>query len=163
MDLHKSFPFNTREYFQPGMWSALGKCMDEILAGNSFNAPGDYRIEISGWGVDNSFFVERTNLRWTAGSEKEVQLHHALPEGAMVFIRLLAPEPSNGSVPVAYQVRDVLPMDSHGRCRMRLVQMRPRSRESLTVKHASNKQEDLRTVCDTKEVETGLQHKEILQ
>ena len=25
--------------------------------GNSFNHSGDYRIEISGWGLDNSFFL----------------------------------------------------------------------------------------------------------
>jgi hypothetical protein len=161
--VHKSFPFNTCEYFQSGMWSAINMRMDEILAGNSFNAPGDYRIEISGWGADNSFFVERTDLLWTASGEKEVQLRRALPEGTMVFIRLLAPEPSNGSVPAACKVRDVLPMDSHGRCRMRLVQMHPRYRESLSVQHASNGSEDLRTVCDTKEGETGLQHEEILR
>ena len=62
--------------------------------GNSFNSPGDYRIEISGWGLDNSFFAERTDLRWTAEGEKQVQLHRALPEGAIVFVRLLASEPS---------------------------------------------------------------------
>ena len=64
--------------------------------GNSFNSSGDYRIEISGWGLDNSFFAERTDLLWTASGEKQVQLHRALPEGAIVFIRLLASEPSSG-------------------------------------------------------------------
>src|ERR1700688_3079255 len=99
--------------------------------GNSFNIPGDYRIEISGWGLDNSFFAERTDLLWTANGEKHVQLHRALPEGAIVFIRLLASEPSSGSVPVAYRVEGVMPMDCNGRCQMRLAQLRPRSKDSL--------------------------------
>ena len=58
-----------------------------------FNSPGDFRIEISGWGLDNSFFAERTDLLWTSDGEKHVQLHRALPEGAIVFVRLLASEP----------------------------------------------------------------------
>lgn len=127
------------------------------------NSPGDFRIEISGWGLDNDFFVERTDLLWTAGGEKQVQLHRALPEGAIVFIRLLASEPSSGSIPVAYQVRDVVPMDCTGRCQMRLAQLRPRSKESLSRKNASNGSEDSRRVCDVRELEGELHYEEILQ
>jgi hypothetical protein len=131
--------------------------------GNSFNPSGEYRIEISGWGLDNSFFAERTDLLWTADGEKQVQLHRALPEGAIVFIRLLVPEPSSGSVPVAYQVQDVVPMDCNGRCQMRLAQLHPRSKESLMGKCASNWLEDSRKVCNVHEFEVELQHEEILQ
>ena len=131
--------------------------------GNSFNSPGDYRIEISGWGLDNSFFAERTDLLWTADGEKQVQLHRALPEGAIVFIRLLASEPSSGSIPVAYQVHSVLPMDCNGRCQMRLAQLHPRSRESLAGKNASNHSEDPRRVCDVQEFEVELEREVILQ
>jgi hypothetical protein len=131
--------------------------------GNSYNSPGDYRIEISGWGLDNSFFAERTDLVWTPGGEKNVQLHRALPEGAIVFIRLLSSESSTGSVPVAYQVQGVGPMDRNGLCRMRLTQLHPRSQESLTVKNASNVAEDLPRVCDTRESEVELQREEVLQ
>ena len=131
--------------------------------GNSFNSSGDYRIEISGWGLDNSFFAERTNLLWTADGEKQVQLHRALPEGAIVFIRLLASEPSSGSVPVAYQVQDVVPMDCGGRCQMKLEQLHPRSKESLTGKNASNVSEGPQRECDVQEFEKQLRHEEILQ
>jgi hypothetical protein len=131
--------------------------------GNSFNDPGDYRIEISGWGLNNDFFAEKTDLRWTADGEKQVQLHRALPEGAIVFVRLLAPEPSSGSVPVAYQVQDVVPMNCNGRCQMKLAQLHPASRESLGWKIASNGSEDSRRVCDVQEFEEQLQHQEILQ
>lgn len=130
---------------------------------HSFNSPGDFRIEISGWGLDNSFFVERTDLLWTAQGEKNVQLHRALPEGAIVFIRLLAVEPSSGTVPVAYRVEGVMPMDCSGRCQMRLTQLRPRSKESFIGKNASYWSEDSQRVCDVQEFEGELQHEEILQ
>jgi hypothetical protein len=131
--------------------------------GTSFNYPGDYRIEISGWGLNNDFFAEKTHLLWTAGGEKQVQLHRALPEGAIVFIRLLASEPSSGSVPVAYQVQDVVPMNCNGRCQMKLAQLHPASRESLGRENASNGLEDSRRVCDVQRFEEQLQREEILQ
>jgi len=131
--------------------------------GNPFNSPGDYRIEISGWGLDNGFFAERTDLVWAADGEKQVQLHRTLEEGAVVFVRLLASEPSNGTVPVAYQVHDVVPMDCNGRCQMRLAQMHPRCKESSARENASKQIEDLRSVCDTREAGTQLQLEEILQ
>jgi hypothetical protein len=137
--------------------------MNEKTRGNSFNAPCDYHVEISGWGLDNSFFVERTDLQWTAAGEKEVQLYCSLPEGAMVFVRLLAPASSMGSVPMTYRVRQVLPMDSQGRCQMSLQQLHPRSRESFSKRSASNCAEDSQTVCDATNCEAHLQLEEILQ
>jgi hypothetical protein len=131
--------------------------------GNSFKYPGDYRIEISGWWLNNDFFAEKTDLLWTAGGEKQVQLHRALTEGAIVIIRLLASEPSSGSVPVAYQVQDVVPMNCNGRCQMKLAQLHPTTRESLGRKNASNVSEDSERVCDVQEFEELLQHEEILQ
>ena len=131
--LHKSFPFNAA-IFHSGPSSALDRGRSVISMGNSFNSSGDYRIEISGWGLDNSFFAERTELLWTADGNKQVQVHRALPEGAIVFVRLLASEPSSGSVPVAYRVQSVVPMDCNGRCQMRLAQLHPRSKESLAWK-----------------------------
>jgi hypothetical protein len=137
--------------------------MNKRSTGNSFNAPGDYRIEISGWALDNSFFVERTDLLWTSDGQKQVHLQWQLPEGALVFVRLLAPEQSIGSVPVAYRVRGVLPMGSQGGCRMGLEQMHPRSRESLGARPASNNAEDSQRVCDATKAVAQLQHQEILQ
>jgi hypothetical protein len=117
----------------------------------SLNEPGDYQIEISGWGLDNSFFVERTGLRWTADGEKQVDLHRAIPEGAVVFIRLLAIDSSNGTIPIAYQVQGVTPMDCRGCCHVRLAPLRPRSKESLMPKNASNRSEDSTKARDVQE------------
>ncbi|HTC62355.1 MAG TPA: hypothetical protein VK709_05895 [Candidatus Saccharimonadales bacterium] len=139
--------------------------MKDTLTSNSFHVPGEYRIEISGWGADNSFFVERANLIWRSGGEKQVHLFRALPEGAMIFVRSISSDPSNLSVPVAYKVRTVLLMDSEGRYPMNLVQMHPRSmevKESLTRGIASNKQE-ARRQCETNVSETTLEQEEILR
>jgi hypothetical protein len=142
--------------------------MKDRPAGNSFHAPGEYRIEISGWGADNSFFVERANLVWRADGEKQVHLLCELPEGAMIFVRSISSDCSNLSVPVAYKVKTVMRMDSEGRYPMDLEQMHPRckesrksSRESLSSGIASNKQE-ARRQCETNESETALKHEEIL-
>jgi hypothetical protein len=134
-----------------------------ISMSQPLSCPDDFRIEISGWGLDNSFFAEKTDLLWTSDGKKHVELHRALSEGAIVFIRLLASEPSSGSVPVAYRVEGIVPMDCNGRCQMRLAQLRPRSKESLAGETASNGSEDSQRVCDVREFDEQLQHEEILQ
>ena len=127
------------------------------------NCPDDFRIEISGWGLDNSFFAEKTDLLWTSDGKKRVQLHRALPEGAIVFIRLLTLEPSSGSVPMTYRVQDVLPMDCDGRCQMTLEQLRPCSKESLNEKNASNGLDESRKESNVRELKGNVQHEEVLQ
>jgi hypothetical protein len=127
------------------------------------NSRGDYRIEISGWGLDNSFFTERTDLQWTNDGIKQVQLRRALAEGAIVFVRLLSSEPSNGSVPVAYQVDAVLPMDRNGRCLTKLAQLHPRSKQSYAAQCASNHPEDGQNQCDADESGTELEAEEVLR
>jgi hypothetical protein len=142
--------------------------MKDTNTGNSFNAPGDYRIEISGWGADNSFFVERATLVGMAGGEKEVRLLHRLPEGAMVFARSISSDPSNLSVPVAFRAKTVVPMESQEGYEVALVQMHPRAqapkgtKESSTRQIASNRQEAKRS-CETNESGMELEHEEILR
>jgi hypothetical protein len=106
---------------------------------------GNYRIEVSGWGLNDAFFVEQTNLHWTGRGERKLMLHHALAESAVIFVRLMAPENSRGSVPVAYQVEGVQPMNSNGLCEMRLRRLHPRSKAhtwdpiaSLSAEYSSN-------------------------
>ena len=131
--------------------------------GNPMNFPGNYRIEVSGWGLDSNFFVEKTDLIWSQSGDKKVLLHHALPEGAIIFVRLLIPESTGSSVPVAYQVGGVQPMDCNGQCGMRLTQMHPRSKESIACEVASDLQEDSRRMREPRESSTQLEPEEILQ
>lgn len=114
----------------------------------------NYRIEVSGWGLNDAFFVEKTDLHWTAGGDKKLLLHHAVSEGAVLFVRLLAPEVSFGSVPVAYQVESIQPMNSNGLCEMRLLQLHPRTRTgggevaSSSLQHSSNVREPMKSTFE---------------
>lgn len=105
--------------------------------GDTTHDAGSYRVEVSGWGLNDVFFVEKTDLFWTEGEERKIFLRRALPEGAVIFIRLIAPETSYNSVPMAYQVEKVQPMDSTGLCEMRLLQLHPRSKTSAAGTDAS--------------------------
>jgi hypothetical protein len=120
--------------------------------GDTATLSGNYRIEVSGWGLNDAFFVEKTDLRWTERGERKLMLHHALPEGAVIFARLIAPETSYGSVPVAYQVEGVQPMNSNGLCEMRLRRLHLRSKAhtwdriaSLSTEYSSNRYEKRRS------------------
>lgn len=88
----------------------------------------NYRIEVSGWGLDDCFFVERTDLLWTAGNDKKVLLRHALPDGAMIFVRLLGDGLPGGSVPRAYRIENLQPMNRIGLCEMRLLPLHPQEK-----------------------------------
>ena len=119
-----------------------------------YKSPGGYRIEVSGWGLDNNFFTESADLLWTPNGDKKLKLHRALAEGAVVFVRLLNPESSNNSVPVPYRVDRIEPMDRSGRCQMTLRQMSRRSKESLSEESASNEMKEAReTSGHSQEVE----------
>jgi hypothetical protein len=105
--------------------------------GDTATLSGNYRIEVSGWNLNDAFFVEKTDLLWTEDGEKKLLLHQSLPEGAVIFVRLIAPESTYGSVPVAYQVGSVQPMSSIGLCEMRLQQLHPRSKAPTRGHNAS--------------------------
>jgi hypothetical protein len=119
--------------------------------GDTLNYPGKYRIEVSGWGLDNIFFVEKTDLLWSQIGGTQVRLHRALPEGTIIFVRLVAPESLNRPIPVAYQVEDIKPMDSNGQCEMRLLQLCPRTKAPIEGGTASYSVEDLPNTCEPRE------------
>jgi hypothetical protein len=122
--------------------------------GDSANLSGNYRIEVSGWGLNDAFFVEKTDLLWTEDGEKKLLLRHALPESAVIFVRLIAPETSFGSVPVAYQVGSVQPMNSVGLCEMRLLRLHPRSKGRTRSEIASPSANSSSNVYEPKESST---------
>lgn len=132
--------------------------MDEQL-----NQQRNYRIEVSGWGLDNTFFVEMTNLHWLQDGGKQVRMHRALFEGAIVFVRLLSPESLRCSLPVAYRVDGVKPMDSIGQCEMHLEQLRPRTKAPNAAIAASYCIEDLLSTCEPRENSMQPEPEEVLQ
>jgi hypothetical protein len=130
---------------------------------NTFNSPGTYRIEVSGWGLDNCFFDEKTEMLWSQTGDKYVLLHRTLVEGAMIFVRLLDSEPRKRSGPVPFQVKAVRAMDSNGQCEMRLEQITPRTKAPSGGVAASYRREDTQSPCEPRENATQLEPEEILQ
>jgi len=88
-----------------------------------------YRVEVSGWDDNKSFFVENSELEWTDESGKQVILNRGLTEGALIFLRLLQPISKDRSHPVAYAAELVTRTDEGLRqFRLRPVSTRPTRR-----------------------------------
>jgi len=85
-----------------------------------------YRIEISGWDLAENFFVEKTNLDWSEEGGRRVYLRRRLRNGAVVFVRLIAPTSLCRTFPVAHQVEEVNRAAGAEMWEVRLVQMHPR-------------------------------------
>src|SRR2546428_13924586 len=60
-----------------------------------------YRIEISGWDVEQNFFVGRANLAWSEEQGKKGQLRNPLRNGAEQLYLLIAPPAPGHSFPIA--------------------------------------------------------------
>ncbi len=67
----------------------------------------DYRVEVSGWDVRESFFVEKTILELNPPRERAVYLHHPVRAGLLVFLRLTDTRVRYPTFPVAYRIVEV--------------------------------------------------------
>jgi hypothetical protein len=89
-------------------------------------ATTSYRVETSGWDVDENFFVEKTDLEWSE-EEKTIHLQHPVRKGTVVFVRLMGLDTQEHAFPVAYQAAAVT-YRTHERCYdVLLLQMLPRT------------------------------------
>jgi len=88
-------------------------------------APNSYRVETSGWDVDENFFVEKTELDWTH-DEKTIHLQHPIRKGTVVFVRLMGIDGQENSVPVAYQAAAVTYRNQRRYYDVSLTQVSPR-------------------------------------
>jgi hypothetical protein len=86
-----------------------------------------YRIEISGWDLDENHFVEKADLEWSE-SRKMVRLKHALRKGALVFIRLLGETKQASDYPLAYEIVEVKYQQQDQAYEALLAQVHPRTR-----------------------------------
>jgi hypothetical protein len=84
-----------------------------------------YRVEVSGWDKNQAFFVEKSELEWNEDSSKQVVLRHMVPDGAVIFLRLLQPISTSRSHPVAYEA-EFISMTPDGQHQFRLYQACPR-------------------------------------
>jgi hypothetical protein len=83
-----------------------------------------YPVEASGWGSDQSFFVEKSELEWNEEAGKYVTLTRSLCPGSMIFLRLLQPTSPDRSLPVPYRAQPV-GFTPEGQQQFRLEQVQP--------------------------------------
>jgi len=88
------------------------------------------RVEVSGWDENQAFFVERSDLAWDDFAGKHISLQRMLPDGAMVFIRVLQPQGLLQSPPVVYKV-EFIGCDPDGHHQFRLNAAQPRQSQNL--------------------------------
>jgi hypothetical protein len=84
-----------------------------------------FRVEVSGWDQDEIYFVEKSNLDWDDFAGKHISLKHMLPEGAMIFVRMLQPTAMRQAPPVPYHV-EFIGCDAEGMHQFRLNAVQPR-------------------------------------
>jgi hypothetical protein len=75
-----------------------------------------YRVEVSGWDRDKSFFVETSDLEWSEQSGKRIILKRRLDNRAVVFLRLLQPMGPDRGHPVAYQAEFLTALPDGNSC-----------------------------------------------
>jgi hypothetical protein len=100
--------------------------------GHAMDFKGDhqhssYAVEVSGWDLNGAFFVEKTDLKWTAGGIKEISLRQPVREGALIFVRLMQPFSDTDNYPIACQVAKVTESSPSGRAGIQLTQRQPRA------------------------------------
>lgn len=86
----------------------------------------DYRVEVSGWDIAESFFVEKVSLELTQAGECLVYLKHPMREGLIVFLRLIESRIDFPALPIAYQVTEVSPAETGDANRVSLRKLRHR-------------------------------------
>jgi hypothetical protein len=84
-----------------------------------------YPVEASGWGSDQSFFVEKSELEWNEETGKYLTLTRSLSPGSMIFLRLLLPTSPDRSLPVPYRAQPV-GCTPEGQQQFRLEQVQPK-------------------------------------
>jgi hypothetical protein len=85
-----------------------------------------YPVEASGWDSAQSFFVEKSELRWDEATGKHLTLSRCLCPGSLIFLRLLQPVSQDRSLSVAYQAQHV-GVTPDGQQEFRLSQIQPNS------------------------------------
>jgi hypothetical protein len=91
-----------------------------------------YRVEVSGWDKSQTFFVEKSELEWNAESGKRLTLSSAVPDGSVVFLRLIQPVSADRSQSVPYEA-EFLSVTPEGQNQFRLHPVRPRVTERCRV------------------------------
>ncbi len=93
-------------------------------------ATDSYPVEASGWDSAQSFFVEKSELKWDEVTGKLLTLSRLLSPGSMIFLRLLQPISQDRSLSVAYQAQHVgVTRDGQQQFRLSQIQQNSFSRD----------------------------------
>jgi hypothetical protein len=94
----------------------------------TYSIAGPSRVEISGWDMDELFFVEKAEVDWDDAAENiRIRMNRPLRKGTVIFLRQIQAVMSGQSHPVAYSVEPV-GADESGACEYRLKPVRSRTR-----------------------------------
>src|SRR5580704_5996506 len=99
-----------------------------MSASTRFPITSLYRVEVSGWDKSQTFFVEKSELEWNEESGKHVTLSSAVPDGSVVFLRLIQPLSADRSQSVPYET-EFLSVTPEGYNQFRLHPVIPRTIE----------------------------------
>jgi hypothetical protein len=91
-----------------------------------------YRVEVSGWDKSRTFFVEKSELEWNENSGKHVTLSSAVPDGSVVFLRLIQALSADCPQSVAYET-EFLSVTPDGQYQFRLHPVSPRTADRGSV------------------------------
>jgi hypothetical protein len=91
-----------------------------------------YRVEVSGWDKSQTFFVEKSELEWNEESGKHVTLSCAVPDGSVVFLRLIQPLSADRSQSVPYET-EFVSVTPGGQNQFRLHPVSPRAVDRSSV------------------------------
>lgn len=89
-----------------------------------------YRVEISGWDVNEQFFVERAALQWGQGERRTALIRRRVRPGALIFVRLLQDSAPSCSFPVAYRARQIREREGDEAYELMLTQVWPAEQNS---------------------------------
>ena len=96
-----------------------------MFAAETLLGADTFRVEVSGWDENEIFFVEKSDLEWDNFAGKHISLQRMLPDGALVFLRVLQPTTLLQPPPAPYQV-EFIGCDPEGRHQFRLNPVHPR-------------------------------------
>jgi len=96
-----------------------------MLAAETLLGNDTFRVEVSGWDENQTYFVEKSDLAWDEFTGKQISLQRILPDGAFVFVRPLQPTALCPPPPAAYRV-EFAGCDPRGQHQYRLNAVHPR-------------------------------------
>jgi hypothetical protein len=115
-----------RKHWPPACIISRPEVLNCMSLSARFPVSSLYRVEVSGWDKSRTFFVEKSELEWNEDSGKHVTLSSAVPDGSVIFLRLIQPLSADRSQSVPYET-EFLSVTADGQNQFRLHPVSPRT------------------------------------